>query len=199
MPPDAGSAAYEPATSRRRLRKFQAAIETEPSGRRFAQQPRAGPRRDESPGRRHPLSSAAVALGPPDSWAYQFNLARALGLVGRMAESIPGLSPCAGTLSRRLRDRVQPGAGAAQDRATRQARSSSTRRQSTCSPTTRRSGRHWAMSYERLQKRQKRQRRTRSTCGCRPQPRMPIQVRARIAELTGASAPPAVPAAAERL
>ena len=36
-----------------------------------------------------PYLSRAVSLAP-DRWAYQFNLARALGLVGRMDESIQG-------------------------------------------------------------------------------------------------------------
>lgn len=86
---DEGALAYEAGDLATSLAKFQAAIERNPQDSDSLSNLGQVLIKMNRPADAIPYLSRAVALGP-DRWAYQFNLARALGLVGRMDESIQG-------------------------------------------------------------------------------------------------------------
>ena len=84
-----GAAAYEAGDFATSLAKFQAAIERNPQDTDSLSNLGQVLVKMNRPADAIPYLTRAVALAP-DRWAYQFNLARALGLVGRLDESIQG-------------------------------------------------------------------------------------------------------------
>ena len=86
---DEGALAYEAGDLATSLAKFQAAIERNPQDTDSLSNLGQVLVKMNRPADAIPYLSRAVSLAP-DRWAYQFNLARALGLVGRMDESIQG-------------------------------------------------------------------------------------------------------------
>jgi Flp pilus assembly protein TadD len=86
---DEGALAYEAGDLAASLAKFQAAIERNPQDTDSLSNLGQVLVKMNRPADAIPYLSRAVSLAP-DRWAYQFNLARALGLVGRMDESIHG-------------------------------------------------------------------------------------------------------------
>ena len=86
---DEGAVAYEAGDLATSLAKFQAAIERNPKDADSLSNLGQVLVKMNRPADAIPYLTRAVSLAP-DRWAYQFNLARALGLVGRMDESIQG-------------------------------------------------------------------------------------------------------------
>jgi len=86
---DEGALAYEAGDLATSLAKFQAAIERNPQDTDSLSNLGQVLVKMNRPADAIPYLSRAVSLAP-DRWAYQFNRARALGLVGRMDESIQG-------------------------------------------------------------------------------------------------------------
>ena len=84
-----GAAAYETGDFETSLAKFQAAIERNPQDTDSLSNLGQVLVKMNRPADAIPYLTRAVSLAP-DRWAYQFNLARALGLVGRLDESIQG-------------------------------------------------------------------------------------------------------------
>jgi len=86
---DEGALAYEAGDLASALAKYQAAIERNPQDTDSLSNLGQVLVKMNRPADAIPYLSKAVGLAP-DRWAYQFNLARALGLVGRLDESIQG-------------------------------------------------------------------------------------------------------------
>jgi tetratricopeptide (TPR) repeat protein len=193
----AGTLAYGAGDYATALAKFQAAIEKNPQDADSLSNLGQVLVRMNRPADAIPYLQRAVSLAP-QQWAYQFNLARAFGLVGRMAESIDGyrraqeLFPddyvTAFNLALALH-KTGDEAGAVEQY----------RKAINLQPDDASFRKALGVSYERLQKRTEAAAAYQEYLRLSPAAADADTVRARIAELTGASAPPAVPAAAERL
>jgi Flp pilus assembly protein TadD len=88
-PSGAGAAAYGEGDYAAALAQYQAAVEKNPKDTDSLSNLGQVLVKMNRPADAIPYLNRAVALAP-DRWAYQFNLARALGLVGRLDESIEG-------------------------------------------------------------------------------------------------------------
>jgi tetratricopeptide (TPR) repeat protein len=192
----AGTLAYGAGDYATALAKFQAAIEKNPQDADSLSNLGQVLVRMNRPADAIPYLQRAVSLAP-QQWAYQFNLARALGLVGRMAESIDGyrraqeLFPddyvTAFNLALALhKSGDEAGAVEQYQKAINLQPDDASFRKAL------------GVSYERLQKRTEAAAAYQEYLRLSPAAPDADTVRARIAELTGASAPSAVPAAAER-
>ena len=193
----AGTLAYGAGDYATALAKFQAAIEKNPQDADSLSNLGQVLVRMNRPADAIPYLQRAVSLGP-QQWAYQFNLARALGLVGRMAESIDGyrhaqeLFPddyvTAFNLALTLHKTGDEAAAVDQYR-----------KAITLQPDDASFRKALGVSYERLQKPAEAAAAYQEYLRLSPAAPDADTVRARIAQLTGASAPAAAPSAAERL